>query len=238
EPARARPVPFWRQGLAPPPETIARVLVAAVPRRRAGCSARTLWWTSVPTKRAPKAVSSSLTFLAAAAAPGDSSGASGIGSHLDDAAARSWDRPAHQEQVLLAVHGDDLEALLSDSPVAHLARSANPREHARRGRRRADRARGAHVVRPVRLGSADEVVTLDRPLEALALRRPRDLHARPDLEGLHRHGPAELQLGGLVAKLRQMAQRGRVGLLEVAELGLGQMLLLGRAESQLHRVVA
>jgi hypothetical protein len=42
DPARARPVPFWRQGLAPPPETMPRVLVAAVPRRRAACSARTL----------------------------------------------------------------------------------------------------------------------------------------------------------------------------------------------------
>ncbi len=42
EPARARPVPFWRHGLAPPPETIARVFVAAVPRLRAACSARTL----------------------------------------------------------------------------------------------------------------------------------------------------------------------------------------------------
>jgi hypothetical protein len=42
DPARARPVPFCRQGFAPPPETIPRVLVAAVPRRRAACSARTL----------------------------------------------------------------------------------------------------------------------------------------------------------------------------------------------------
>src|SRR4051794_8450529 len=38
-PARARPVPFWRQGLAPPPDTIPRVLVAWVPWRRAASSA-------------------------------------------------------------------------------------------------------------------------------------------------------------------------------------------------------
>src|SRR2546430_265832 len=61
EPARALPVPFWRHGLAPPPETSARVRVAAVPLRRAACSARTLWWTSAPRKRAPNAVSSSFT---------------------------------------------------------------------------------------------------------------------------------------------------------------------------------
>ena len=30
-PARARPVPFWRHGFAPPPETMPRVLVACVP---------------------------------------------------------------------------------------------------------------------------------------------------------------------------------------------------------------
>ena len=35
EPWRARPVPFWRHGLAPPPRTSARVLVDCVPARRA-----------------------------------------------------------------------------------------------------------------------------------------------------------------------------------------------------------
>src|ERR1700686_644534 len=86
EPARARPVPFWRQGLAPPPETRPRVFVAAVPRRRAACSARTLWWTSGPEKRAPKAVSSSLTFFGddpvVLAPERPRMGASGIGAHL------------------------------------------------------------------------------------------------------------------------------------------------------------
>src|SRR5919204_1605993 len=67
EPARARPVPFWRHGLAPPPETRPRVLVAAVPWRRALSSARTDSCTSGPLKRAPKATSSSLTFLDLAA---------------------------------------------------------------------------------------------------------------------------------------------------------------------------
>src|ERR1700736_3656220 len=92
EPARARPVPFCRHGLAPPPETTPRVLVAAVPRRRAACSARTLWCTSAPRKRAPKAVSSRLIFLLA-----PRRGASTIASNLDDAAAGSWHRPAHEQ---------------------------------------------------------------------------------------------------------------------------------------------
>src|SRR3712207_8610481 len=48
------PVPFWRHGLAPPPRTSPRVLVAAVPCRRALSSARTDSCTSGPLKRAPK----------------------------------------------------------------------------------------------------------------------------------------------------------------------------------------
>ena len=45
DPARARPVPFWRHGFAPPPLTSPRVRVDAVPRRRASCSARTASYT-------------------------------------------------------------------------------------------------------------------------------------------------------------------------------------------------
>src|SRR5262245_35950941 len=44
EPWRARPVPFCRYGLRPPPETIARLLTAAVPRRFAAACATTAAW--------------------------------------------------------------------------------------------------------------------------------------------------------------------------------------------------
>src|SRR5580698_10372993 len=109
EPARARPVPFCRHGLAPPPETIARVLVAAVPRRRAACSARTLWCTRGPWKPAPKADSSSFTFLdAPAVAVGLSTGASSIATHLHDSAARSRHRPTYKQEILLGIHRHDL----------------------------------------------------------------------------------------------------------------------------------
>src|ERR1700735_4115778 len=107
EPARARPVPFWRHGWAPPPETLPRVLVAAVPRRRAACSARTLWCTSGTAKRSPNAASSSLTFLVPPRI-----GASAIGPHLDDPARRAGHGAPHEHQVLPAVDVDDLEALL------------------------------------------------------------------------------------------------------------------------------
>src|SRR5205814_402009 len=141
EPARARPVPFWRQGFAPLPETTPRVRVAAVPRRRAACSARTLWCTSACAKRVPKAPSSSETF-----SPAPRSGASGIASDLHDRAPWAGDRAAHHEQVALAVDRDDLQPALGDAPVAHLAGPAHAAEDARGGRRGADRARRADVV--------------------------------------------------------------------------------------------
>src|SRR6185312_11023280 len=115
-PARARPVPFWRHGLEPPPETSPRVLVAAVPRRRAACSARTLWCTSGPWKRSANAPSSSFTFREA-----PSIGASGIAAHLHDRAGRAGDRAAEQHQVLGGVHRDDLQAALGAATVTHLA---------------------------------------------------------------------------------------------------------------------
>src|SRR6476620_2961471 len=131
EPARARPVPFWRHGLAPPPRTLPRVLVDAVPWRRALSSARTDSWTSGPLKRAPKAASSSLTFLVFAA---PRSGASAIGPHLHHAVARARHGAPHEQQVVVGVHAHDLEALLGHALVAHLARAADALEDARRVR--------------------------------------------------------------------------------------------------------
>src|SRR4051812_44348180 len=140
EPARARPVPFWRQGLAPPPRTWPRVLVDAVPCRRAASSARTDSWTSGPLKRAPKASPSSFTF-----ALSPRTGASAIRPHLHDAVAGPrHGAPDHQE-VLAGVDEDDLQPLLGHALVAHLAGPADALEDARRVGRRADRARCAHV---------------------------------------------------------------------------------------------
>src|SRR5512133_2635663 len=236
EPARARPVPFWRQGLAPPPRTSPRVLVAAVPWRRALSSARTHSCTSGPLKRAPKAASSSLTFFVLAA---PRIGASlGIGAHLHDAVARTGHRAAHQEQVALGVDAHDLQALLGDALVAHLAGATDALEHARGIRGGADRARSAHVVRAVGLRPGREAVALDRALEALALRDARDLDpiALGERVGLERL--ADRQLARLVAELDDVLERRRIGLLEVAELGLGDVLLLDGAERELHGLVA
>src|SRR3954449_11712692 len=164
EPWRARPGPFWRHGSAPPPRTLPRVFVAAVPRRRALSSARTDSCTSGPLKRAPNATSSSAT-----SPEPPRTRALAIGAHLHHAVARPGDRAAEHQQVLPGVDAHDLEAALRDALVAHLARPADALEHARGVGGRADRARRAHVVRAVADGAAGEVVALDGALEALAL---------------------------------------------------------------------
>src|SRR5690349_2334997 len=213
DPARARPVPFWRHGLAPPPRTLPRVLVAAVPDRRALSSARTDSWTSGPLKRAPKAPSSSLTFLDLAA---PRTGASAIGAHLHHAVARARHGAAHEQQVLVGVDAHDLQALLRHALVAHLARAADALEDARGISRGTDRAGRAHIVRAVRLRARREAVALDGALEALALRGPRDLDLVALGEGIGLDRLADGQLARLVAELDDVLERRRVGLLEMA----------------------
>src|SRR5580704_9827812 len=170
--------------------------------------------------------------------PPPSTGALGIGPHLHGPATRAGNGAADEHQVLV---GDDLDhgqAALGDAPAAHPARTAHALEHPRRRRRRADRARRTDVVRAVRFRSAREVVALDRSLEALALGLARDLDVVADGERLDGHGLTHEQLARLVAELREVAVCGRVGLLQVPELGLGDRLLLALPERQLDRLVA
>src|SRR5215218_11446954 len=93
DPARARPVPFWRHGLAPPPRTLPRVLVAAVPWRSAFSSARTTSCTSGPLNLTAKTASSSVT------SPPPILGALGIGTDLHRAAARTGNGTANKQQI-------------------------------------------------------------------------------------------------------------------------------------------
>src|SRR3954464_12343063 len=192
-PWRARPVPFWRHGFAPPPRTNARVRVECVPRRRAASSATTTSWTSGPLNSAPKTSASSLSFLVEPRI-----GASAIGAHLHGAALGPRYGAADEHQVLVGDQLDDRQALLGDALAAHPARAADALEDARRGRRGADRARGAHVVRAVGLGTGGEVVALDRAREALALGLAGDLDRLADLERLDGHRLAHGELSGVV----------------------------------------
>src|ERR687887_1717746 len=202
EPARARPVPFWRHGLDLPPRTMPRVSVAWVPRRRAASSASTTSCTSGPLNGAPNTSASSVSFLVE-----PRTGASAIGAHLHGAALGPRHGAADEHQVLVGDQLDDRQALLRDAPAAHLAGAADALEHARGRRRGADRAGGAHVVRAVRLRAGVEVVALDRALEALALGLAGDLDDLAHLERFDRDGVADRQLAGLVAELGDVTRR-------------------------------
>src|SRR5687768_16126851 len=215
EPARARPVPFWRHGFAPPPRTIPRVRVACVPWRRAASSAMTTSCTSGPLNGAPNTSASSLTFLVP-----PRMGASAIGAHLHGAALRPRHGAADEHQVLVGDQLDDRQAALGDAPAAHAAGALDALEDARGGGGGADGARGAHVVRALALGLAG------------------DLDLLADLEGVHGHRVAHRELAGVVAELLDRAQRRGVGLLEVAELGLGERLLAHAVEPELDGLVA
>src|SRR6266516_1083675 len=63
EPARARPVPFWRHGLERPPATRPRLLPPRVAERASYSSARTVSWTRCGFISAPKTPSSSVMLL-------------------------------------------------------------------------------------------------------------------------------------------------------------------------------
>src|SRR6185312_2618325 len=162
----------------------------------------------------------------------------GIGADLHRAALRAGHGAADEHQVVLRDHLDDLEALLRHASAAHVTGAADALHHARRPRGGADRARGADVVRAVRLRAGVESVALDRALEALALRGPGDLDLLTGLERLDGDRLSHLQLAGLVAELDQVAVRGGAGLLQVAELSLRELLLAAGAERELHGLVA
>src|SRR4051812_43653715 len=204
--------------------TSARVFVEEVPWRRAFCSALTVSWTSAMWNSSPKTPSSRSTLPVL-----PRYGALGIGADLHGPALGPRHGAAEQEQVLVCDHIDDGEALLGHALVAHLAGTPDSLEDPRRRGGGPDRARGAYVVRAVGDGAAAEVVALHGALEALALRDARDLDRLALLERLHGDGVAHLQLACLVAELAHVAERRGVGLLQVAQLGLVQALLGGRA---------
>jgi hypothetical protein len=87
-------------------------------------------------------------------------------------------------------------------------------------------------------GAAGEAVALDRALEALALRDAGDLDLVARGERVRLDDLADGELAGLVAELHDVLRRRGVVLLEVAELGLGDVLGLDRAERELDGLVA
>src|SRR5205814_5684524 len=127
---------------------------------------------------------------------------------------------ADEQQVLAGAHVDHGQPALGHALGAHVARAADALEHPRGSGARADRARRADVVRAVARGAAAELVALDRALEALALADAGDLDLLAGLERRGGHRLADGQLARLVAELGEVLHRRRVGLAQVAELGL------------------
>src|SRR5690348_12737285 len=143
EPARARPVPFWRHGLRPPPEMKPLVLVAAVPRRRfASCILTASWSNELspsrpnttpetsksPTRSRPAENSGTLTGLFCAAASAMSrhrlrprSRARGMTYH-DQRAIRPGHRARNQHRVVVGKDLDDLKIQHRGLFIAQLAR--------------------------------------------------------------------------------------------------------------------
>src|SRR3954468_10961440 len=235
DPARARPVPFWRHGFERPPATRPRLLPPRVAERASLSSARTVSWTRCGFTSAAKTASSSETLfweprtgaLGAATAP--------VLSDLDNPVARTRHGALDQEQVPLRVDVVDGQPDLGDPLSAHPAGHPDALADACGRRRRADRPRRADVVRAVRLRAAREVVALDGAREALADPDPGDLDPLAGLEGLDGDGLAGSQRAR-AAELDQAAVRP--GVAELAQPCLGHAPLFDGPERDLDRLVA
>ena len=85
------------------------------------------------------------------------------------------------------------------------------------------------LCEPCDLGPLAKLWRLIVPWKPLPFEMPATLTVWPALEGLDGHGVADVELAGLVAELHEVLVRRGVGLLEVAELGLAEVLLLASA---------
>src|SRR5574342_109543 len=134
EPWRARPVPFWRHGLRPPPATSLRVLVLCVPRR-AFAIWRTYAWciksTLIGASKTAAGSSTCFTFL-----PSMSKTSTFIAFILqskrlllarlfnhDQAAFRSGDRSVYTEHIAFSIYKDYLKSGYGHALIAHMASS-------------------------------------------------------------------------------------------------------------------
>src|SRR5215211_5374115 len=137
-PARARPVPFCRQGLPRPPATRPRLFADWVPARRAFNSERTASCTRCGLRSAPKTPSSSVaSFEDLPLMP--RRGALGAATalllpDLDDAVLGPRNRPLDHEQVVLGIDRVDGETDLGCPRAAHAPGHFHSLEDARGGR--------------------------------------------------------------------------------------------------------
>ena len=251
EPWRARPVPFWRHGFFPPPETSPRVLVECVPARIPASPASTTWCisgtltldsnTSAGRSRGP-------TFLPCASRSVDRghqapfpapAGALTAERTMTSAAVRARDGALDEEQVALGVGLHDLEVQDGDALVAVLAGHPHALEHARAAwrTRRSSPANGASS--PCRGSSRDPANPWRRmtPENPLPRETPTTSARSPGREDV---GP-EL-LAGRVARRRRPCGARRGGGPDVpavrVEVALHRLVRGGLGERELDGVVA
>src|SRR5215207_644867 len=124
EPCLARPVPFWRYGLRPPPRTSPRVFVLCVPWRAAASWATTTWWIS-GTLTCTSKISAGSSTDPVLSPTGErmsmvliTSSPLGRGADQDEPAVGAGDGALDEQQPLLRVNGVDGQVLDRHTLVA------------------------------------------------------------------------------------------------------------------------
>ena len=239
-PARARPVPFWRQGLARPPETSPRLLLANVPARCALSSARTASWTRWGLISAAKIASASETSRAARAARVEH-GCLRRG-HQPRTSTRPFLGPGTAPLTSSRFRVGSTSCTVTPSWVTRLPpiRPAilmplNTRE----GVAEAPIEPGARTLcEPWARGPLEKLWRLIVPWKPLPIPIPETLIASPGCEELDRHRLAGDRALDPAAELDQRAVGADAEALEVAALGLAELAGGHRVEGELHRLVA
>src|SRR5262245_43592746 len=209
EPWRARPVPFWRHGFLPPPDTSLRPRVSWVPTRRSASSRVTAWCrrgtrTATPntadfSSRVPASLPCASSTLTVGMALFLLHGLLLLGlgrlhalAHHHQTAVGPGHGAPEQDEVLLGHHPDHAQVQHGALDTSHASGQPVARPHSRRIRGGADRAGGPVEHRAVGVVAAIPSVTLDPALEALALRHADHVDQLARGEHLHRERLTDL----------------------------------------------
>src|SRR3989338_1325822 len=140
--------------------------------------------------------------------------------------------------MVLRIQLKDAQILDRDAVLPHVARQVMAAPDAPRSRRGSDRARPAMRHRPVGLRSAFPVPPTHPALEPFPDRHADDIDQLVLFEHIDGELLANLERGVCQAKLADVAKRSGAGLLEDAESGLRQLLLIDGLKPDLHRLIS